>query len=92
MLKYKYNLIYGIPFTIIVIDTHIIIVFLKLQVKIYKIYYRRSYVDIDSVLFCFVLQPGLLFCIRQVDFIDFCYVLDLELYCGYSVVSYVAFG
>ena len=36
MLKYKYNLIYGIPFIIIVIDAHIIIVVLKFVLKYIK--------------------------------------------------------
>ena len=41
MLKYNYNLIYGIPFTIIVIDAHVIIVVLKFKLKYIK-YINKS--------------------------------------------------
>ena len=36
MINYKYNLMYGIPSTIIVIDAHIIIVGLKFELKYIK--------------------------------------------------------
>ena len=86
MLKYKHNLIYGIPYNNICS---------KVKVKIHKIYKisNTGGHTFTLTLSCFILWYSRACCfvyVRSILLISA--VLDLEFYCGCSAVSCAAFG